>query len=183
MRQHAPRPCPARSRARPAVLRAASPDSLVLLDELGRGTSTHDGCAIAAAVLAHCAALRCRTLFSTHYHNLVGGGGAGDGVAQGHMGCRVDGAGAAQRVTFLYALRPGACPKSYGLNVARLAGVPEGVITDAAAAAERLEAAHTRGGLAALRDAHAAAARTALRAIHRGDVAAAAAAARACSGA
>lgn len=106
------------------ILRQATRQSLVILDELGRGTSTFDGNAIAYAVTKHLTtAVKARTLFATHYHTLTEDFEADPGVALGHMSCLVDedasSAGAAgAKVTFLYTFAPGACPKSYGLNSA-----------------------------------------------------------------
>jgi len=121
------------------ILSQATRRSLVILDELGRGTSTFDGNAIAYAVTKHLVeAVGCRTLFATHYHTLCDDFEAHAGVALGHMGCLVEeedaeadavagggaGAGASvsgsgsssggiggPRVTFLYKLVKGACPK------------------------------------------------------------------------
>jgi DNA mismatch repair protein MSH6 len=192
-----------------AMLRRATAASLVACDELGRGTATHDGAAIAHATLGYLAATAApRTLFSTHYHRLAAAAGAHPGVvALAHMGCHVSAPAAAdnpgssvhgrEEVTFLYKLRPGACPKSYGVNVARLAGLPERVLAAAAARAAALEetcgegdadagadadAVVGGGASAALSDAEAAALMAAVAAAARGDgaaLAAAAAAARA----
>lgn len=68
-----------------AILKHATVNSLVLLDELGRGTATYDGTAIAAAVVNFLADLRCRSLFSTHYHNLVDNFQGDRRVSLGHM--------------------------------------------------------------------------------------------------
>jgi len=149
-----------------APLQRGTVNSLVALDELGRGTATADGAAIAGAVLDSLALKTgCRGLFATHYHSLSGGGSAaaaaptscsssssGLAVARGgalpmHMSCRVDendsddpsSSSSIPRVTFLYKLVRGACPKSYGTNVARLAGLPEPVVARAAALAAELE--------------------------------------------
>jgi DNA mismatch repair protein MSH6 len=114
--------------------------------------STGDGAAIAHAVLRHLAdTLRCRTLFSTHYHMLADEHATHPAVRNFHMGCRVQTAaadGTAERVTFLYKLTRGACPKSYGVNVARLAGLPPSVLRTAAATA----AAAARDAAGELRD-------------------------------
>ncbi|XP_012286624.1 probable DNA mismatch repair protein Msh6 [Orussus abietinus] len=110
------------------ILHHATPNSLVLLDELGRGTSTYDGTAIAAAVVGALTKLRCRTLFSTHYHSLVEDYKTNENVTLAHMACMVEKEEeeevSQETVTFLYKLSGGACPKSYGFNAARLAGIP-----------------------------------------------------------
>ncbi|XP_003699487.2 DNA mismatch repair protein Msh6 [Megachile rotundata] len=111
-----------------AILQHATPYSLVLLDELGRGTSTYDGTAIAASVVDALTKLKCRTLFSTHYHSLVEDYKNKKDITLAHMACMVEneeeGEVSQETVTFLYKLSEGACPKSYGFNAARLAGVP-----------------------------------------------------------
>lgn len=125
-----------------AMLRRATANSLVACDELGRGTATNDGAAIAHAVLQHLATgPRARTLFSTHYHLLADEAAAWPAVALGHMGCHVapSANGGPETVTFLYRLTEGACPKSYGVNVARIAGLPESVVAAAAARARAME--------------------------------------------
>ncbi|CAN6469121.1 unnamed protein product [Victoria cruziana] len=108
------------------MLLSATQNSLVALDELGRGTSTSDGQAIAESVLDHFIhKIGCRGMFSTHYHRLAVKYETDPQVALFHMACqvgkRVDGI---EEVTFLYKLTPGACPRSYGVNVACLAGTP-----------------------------------------------------------
>ncbi|CAB0010867.1 unnamed protein product [Nesidiocoris tenuis] len=123
-----------------SILNNASIHSLVLVDELGRGTSTYDGTAIAAAVLNELSRMKCRTIFSTHYHTLVGGIRDNDRVVLGHMSCMVEtedeeGEGKEETVTFLYRLAEGACPKSYGFNAARLAGIPSHIIRTGSAKA------------------------------------------------
>ena len=102
--------------------------SLVVLDELGRGTSTYDGYAIAYAVLKHVAeTVGCRTLFSTHYHMLTREfEGLSDLVSLCHMDCQV--LPDSQEIIFTYKLLPGLCPNSYGMNVAIGAGLPRDVI-------------------------------------------------------
>lgn len=116
-----------------AILKHATVNSLVLLDELGRGTATYDGTAIAAAVVDFLANLRCRTLFSTHYHNLVDNFHNDERITLGHMACMVESDGndddpTQETVTFLYKYSSGACPKSYGFNAAKLAGMPTSII-------------------------------------------------------
>lgn len=139
------------------ILRHATRHSLVLLDELGRGTATYDGTAIAGAVVDYLADLGCRCLFSTHYHNLVENFVGDARVSLGHMACMIemDGDGAnngrngdeaddvdptEETVTFLYRYTAGACPKSYGFNAAKLAGVPRPIIRRAHVLSKRVEA-------------------------------------------
>lgn len=112
-----------------SVLSSATKNSLVALDELGRGTSTSDGQAIAASVLEYLVhQVQCLGLFSTHYHRLAVEH-KDTKVSLCHMACEVgEGEGGLEEVTFLYRLTPGACPKSYGVNVARLAGIPASVL-------------------------------------------------------
>ncbi|KAH6813900.1 MUTS-like protein 6 [Perilla frutescens var. frutescens] len=124
-----------------SMLASATRSSLVALDELGRGTSTSDGQAIAASVLEHFVrSVQCRGMFSTHYHRLAFDYQSDPKVSLCHMGCQVGkGAGGLEEVVFLYKLTPGACPKSYGVNVARLAGLPDTVLKKAAAMSQEFE--------------------------------------------
>ncbi|XP_072933319.1 probable DNA mismatch repair protein Msh6 [Epargyreus clarus] len=131
-----------------AIVKHASVHSLVLLDELGRGTSTYDGTAIASGVCVELCARGGRVLFSTHYHALVHHLADHPGVQLGHMACMVetdestadsDDSVPEESITFLYKLSPGACPKSYGFNAARLAGVPRDVTQRARTVARGLE--------------------------------------------
>ncbi|XP_015218440.1 DNA mismatch repair protein Msh6 [Lepisosteus oculatus] len=115
-----------------SILHHGTCHSLVLLDELGRGTATYDGTAIASAVVKELAAnIKCRTLFSTHYHSLVEDFSHYPAVRLGHMACMVENEcedPSQETITFLYKFICGACPKSYGFNAARLANIPEDVI-------------------------------------------------------
>lgn len=126
----------------------------VALDELGRGTATSDGAAIASAVLHYVTnTIMCRGLFATHYHDLAREHSSTPSVAIKHMACKVTppsssshdllepatNSKTADEVTFLYKLAEGACPKSYGTNVARLAGLPEEVVEMAAELSEDME--------------------------------------------
>lgn len=124
------------------MLSSATRNSLVVLDELGRGTSTSDGQAIAESVLEHFVhKVQCRGMFSTHYHRLAVDYKKDPWVSLCHMACQVgNGVGGEEEVTFLYRLSPGACPKSYGVNVARLAGLPEKVLQKAVAKSVEFEA-------------------------------------------
>ncbi|XP_062194119.1 DNA mismatch repair protein MSH6-like isoform X2 [Phragmites australis] len=111
-----------------SVLSSATKNSLVALDELGRGTSTSDGQAIAASVLEYLVHhVQCLGLFSTHYHRLAVEH-KDTKVSLCHMACEVGVGGGMEEVTFLYRLTLGSCPKSYGVNVARLAGIPASVL-------------------------------------------------------
>ncbi|NXN93064.1 MSH6 protein, partial [Rhinopomastus cyanomelas] len=115
-----------------SILQHATEHSLVLVDELGRGTATFDGTAIASAVVKELAEkIKCRTLFSTHYHSLVEDYSHNAAVRLGHMACMVENESedsSQETITFLYKFIEGACPKSYGFNAARLANIPEEVI-------------------------------------------------------
>ncbi|KAM9316821.1 DNA mismatch repair protein Msh6 [Gastrophryne carolinensis] len=141
-----------------SILQHATQHSLVLLDELGRGTATFDGTAIASAVVQELSErMRCRTLFSTHYHSLVEDYSHSAAVRLGHMvsphikslykvpvapstfltacfhfkACMVENEcedPSQETITFLYKFIKGACPKSYGFNAARLANIPDDII-------------------------------------------------------
>jgi DNA mismatch repair protein MutS len=107
------------------ILRSASRSSLVLLDEIGRGTSTFDGLSIAWAVSEDITKrIGCRTLFATHYHQLVGLEGQTPGLVNIH----VQVANAGNELRFLHTVADGPCDDSYGVQVAALAGLPEDVV-------------------------------------------------------
>src|SRR4029077_9894183 len=111
-----------------AILNTATPSSLVLLDEVGRGTATFDGLSIAWAVVeALHGGARPRTLFATHYHELTELEQLLPGVKNVHVS--VEEAG--NEVIFLRRVEPGSADKSYGIEVARLAGFPGAVIARA----------------------------------------------------
>lgn len=126
-----------------SILQHATKHSLVLLDELGRGTSTYDGTGIACAVVHELASsVRCCTLFSTHYHSLVDEFLDHPNVKLGHMACMVENENedpTQETITFLYKFVDGACPKSYGFNAAQLAGIPEEITRLAYYKAKELE--------------------------------------------
>ncbi|KAI2085046.1 Mismatch repair protein msh3 [Ophidiomyces ophidiicola] len=112
------------------ILKQATPRSLVILDELGRGTSTHDGVAIAQAVLEYIVReLQSLTLFITHYQHLstLARTFPGGELRNVHMKFTETGSGG-QDVTFLYEVGDGVAHRSYGLNVARLANIPPSVL-------------------------------------------------------
>jgi len=116
------------------ILKEGTKNSLVIIDELGRGTSTFDGTAIAAACLGYLVEkIKCRTLFSTHYHSLCTKFSDNPGLALGHMACMAenDEVGddpSMKNVTFLYELAPGPAVASFGYQTARLAGVDPEVV-------------------------------------------------------
>ena len=110
-----------------AILNSGTQQSLMLLDELGRGTSTSDGQAIAGAVLEEISRPKVRSIFSTHYHKLARGG-LPEGCRSMHMACHVTNENGQENVTFLYTLTEGAAEKSHGFNAARLAAIPEKVV-------------------------------------------------------
>ena len=121
------------------LLKNATRNSLLILDEIGRGTSTYDGMAIARAVLEFCAdrkRLGCKTLFATHYHELTELEGQLDGVKNYNIAARKRG----NDVVFLRKIVPGGADQSYGIEVAGLAGVPDKVIERARAILKELEA-------------------------------------------
>eukprot|EP00986_Skeletonema_menzelii_P001374 scaffold366_cov153-Skeletonema_menzelii.AAC.36 len=114
-----------------AAVRGATRRSLVIMDELGRGTSTFDGTAIASATVQHLVERnQCLTLFATHYHSLLEDWKNEPSIRLGHMECVVEDDDDSEKksITFLYTLGDGPCPKSFGVNVARLAGLPDDVL-------------------------------------------------------
>ena len=118
------------------VLRRATRRSLVVLDEIGRGTSTYDGLAIAWAVAEHLHDIaHCRALFATHYHELTE-------LASTHRGCENWSVTAREHqgdVVFLHKLQRGAASRSFGVACARLAGIPELVLARARTILDGLE--------------------------------------------
>ena len=107
------------------ILNTATARSLVVLDEIGRGTATYDGLALAWAVIEHLhQRIRARTLFATHYHELTELADQMPGVRNLHVSVKEAG----DQVIFLRKVEPGAADRSYGIEVARLAGLPVSVI-------------------------------------------------------
>jgi DNA mismatch repair protein MSH3 len=123
------------------ILKVATPRSLVILDELGRGTSTHDGVAIAEAVLRELVERGVMTLFITHYQDLARVATSCVGLRNVHVKFQQEEEGreGEEEITFLYEVGEGVAHRSYGLNVARLAGLPKGVIEVARSRSERFE--------------------------------------------
>jgi DNA mismatch repair protein MSH3 len=135
------------------ILKLATERSLVVLDELGRGTSTHDGVAIAHAVLDFLIReKRGLVLFITHYQTLasMAGGFAGGELKNVHMRFQQEGEEGSENVTFLYEVGEGVAHRSYGLNAARLANIPERVIDLARGKSGELEERTRAKRLAAL---------------------------------
>jgi DNA mismatch repair protein MutS len=121
-----------------AILHHATPRSLLVLDELGRGTSTYDGMAIAWAVIEHIHNARhlgARTLFATHYHELTALADFLPRVKNYSMAV----AESEGRIVFLHRLEPGTADRSYGIHVAELAGLPADVVQRAWTILARLE--------------------------------------------
>ncbi len=107
------------------ALRNATQKSLIIFDEIGRGTSTYDGMALAQAIIEHiCLNVKAKTLFSTHYHELTFLEDKIDGLATKNVSVHEEN----DKVTFLYKLESGPANKSYGVNVARLANLPDSLI-------------------------------------------------------
>ncbi len=125
-----------------AILNQADDRALVILDEIGRGTATYDGLSIAWATLEHLQAVnRCRALFATHYHEMTALAGKLAGVENATVTVKEwDG-----DVIFLHEVRKGAADRSYGVQVARLAGLPQVVIERAKVVLEALEAGERQG--------------------------------------
>jgi DNA mismatch repair protein MutS len=122
-----------------AILHNAGPRSLVLLDEIGRGTSTYDGVAIAWAVTEHLHdRVGCKTMFATHYHELMQLPERLQHARNYNVAVRETG----ETVVFLHRLEPGGTDRSYGIHVAQLAGLPDGVVRRAREILGTLEGDH-----------------------------------------
>jgi len=120
------------------ILANATRNGLLILDEIGRGTSTYDGMSVARAVLEHCADKRklgAKTMFATHYHELTALEEAIDGVKNYNISAKKRG----DDIIFLRKIVPGGADDSYGIEVAGLAGVPESVIKRAKTVLKELE--------------------------------------------
>lgn len=126
------------------ILHRATPQSLVILDEVGRGTSTYDGMAIARAVIEYLHNRKegaARALFATHYHELTALEGVLSRLRNAHVAVREEGS----EVVFEHRVVPGPSDRSYGIHVARLAGLPRAVIARAEQLLAELEAATPPG--------------------------------------
>ncbi len=126
-----------------AILNQADDRALVILDEIGRGTATYDGLSIAWATMEHLHGVnRCRALFATHYHEMTALAGKLAGVENATVRVKEwEG-----EVIFLHEVRKGAADRSYGVQVARLAGLPAAVVDRAKVVLEALESGERQGG-------------------------------------
>jgi DNA mismatch repair protein MutS len=121
------------------ILHTATLQSLVILDEIGRGTSTYDGVSLAWAIVEHIHdRIRCRTLFATHYHELTDLAASLPAVRNLNVAVQEW----EDQVVFLHKIVPGAADKSYGIHVARLAGIPREVNERAKQILAHLESEH-----------------------------------------
>ena len=121
------------------ILHGATSRSLLVLDEIGRGTSTYDGLSLAWAIVEHIhnhPGLKAKTLFATHYHELTDLAAVLPGVRNYNVAVTEEG----EHVIFLHKIIPGAADRSYGIHVAQLAGLPRAIIGRAQEILERLEA-------------------------------------------
>jgi len=123
------------------IINNATGRSLVILDEVGRGTSTYDGLALAWAITEHIATrLKCRTLFATHYHELTELAELFDNIRN----CNVAVREWMDEVVFLHRILPGGTDKSYGIHVAKLAGIPKSILSRSNEILEELESAFAK---------------------------------------
>ena len=119
------------------ILSGATSRSLVVLDEIGRGTSTYDGLALAWAIARHLVdKCRCHTLFATHYFELTDFPVKHKGAVNVHVSAAENGSS----IVFLHEIQPGPASRSYGVQVAKLAGMPASLVRQARATLEALEA-------------------------------------------
>lgn len=135
------------------ILNNATPRSLVILDEIGRGTSTFDGMSIAKAVIAYMISnkkLSCKTLFATHYHELTTMEDEFDGIRNYNIAVKKRG----EDITFLRKILRGGADDSFGIEVAKLAGVPQAVVNQAKVYLAELEAAGGSGSMTSRADKH-----------------------------
>jgi DNA mismatch repair protein MutS len=121
-----------------AILNAATSRSLVILDEIGRGTSTLDGLSLAWAITETLADRGCRTLFATHYHEITTLADERSDITNLHVAVREW----KDEIVFLHRIEPGRTDRSYGIHVAQLAGVPRATVERARAILAALEAGH-----------------------------------------
>ena len=121
------------------ILRRATKQSFIIFDEIGRGTSTYDGMAIAQAVLEYLNELCPRTLFATHYHELTALVGDGTDMLQNVTCLTIDVREHNNEIIFMHKIIPGIANRSYGIQVAKMAGMPASVVSRAEAVLAGLE--------------------------------------------
>ena len=121
------------------ILHHATDRSLVILDEIGRGTSTLDGLSLAWSITESLASIGCRTLFATHYHELTTLADTHANIKNLHVTVREWG----DQIVFLHRVEPGRTDRSYGIHVARIAGVPKDTLQRASELLDSLAVEHS----------------------------------------
>ncbi len=121
------------------ILNRATSQSFIIFDEIGRGTATYDGMAIATAVLEFLNEMAPRTLFATHYHELTARVGDAPGKLNNAQCLTIDVREYNNEIVFMHKIIPGVASRSYGIHVAKMAGMPESVVTRATAVLDDLE--------------------------------------------
>ncbi|MBO4583201.1 MAG: DNA mismatch repair protein MutS [Alphaproteobacteria bacterium] len=121
------------------ILRRATPRSFIIFDEIGRGTATYDGMAIAQAVLEYLNTLHARTLFATHYHELTARVASNGGELENVSCLTIDVREHNNEIVFMHRIVPGVASRSYGIHVAKMAGMPESVVARAESVLSGLE--------------------------------------------